>query len=243
MRFAAISSEFSPSGKILYPFPPLLFIVRLLQCLFRNLVILHKQFRHSADLVLLGRFAARSSIRLNEYNNFSEYRSPSGVKTSAFSFPVLFSGSVTRIPSFFSSLKSHGSPSAAEADTNHRSAFAYRIRIRGWCKAPASGYSSHCYSFAHIEYTPRQRMILCVDLIVKFLYFIFHNLPHSIPFGTEWSIRQDFEIVNLYFAPRYQTDMLQCTNSDFHGFSTNRQNNNHRLPGAVPGICIPSGFL
>mgnify|MGYP000404694071 FL=1 len=35
-----------------------------------------------------------------------------------------------------------------------------------------------------------------VDLIVKFLYFIFHNLPHSIPFGTEWSIRQDFEIVN-----------------------------------------------
>ena len=41
---------------------------------------------------------------------------------------------------------------------------------------------------------------------------------------------------------RYQTDMLQCTNSDFHGFSTNRHTQSSSSRSG-PGICIPSGFL
>ena len=69
----------------------------------------------------------------------------------------------------------------------------------------------HCDGVKHQHTVIAHIVILCphrvyttaaddrlVDLIVKFLYFIFHNLPHSIPFGTERSIRQDFEIVNLY---------------------------------------------
>ena len=71
-----------------------------------------------------------------------------------------------------------------------------------------------------------------VDLIVKFLYFIFHNLPHSIPFGTEWSIRQDFEIVNLYSLRDIKPicyNVRIVISMVFQLIGTH----NHRLPGAV----------
>ena len=71
-----------------------------------------------------------------------------------------------------------------------------------------------------------------VDLIVKFLYFIFHNLPHSIPFGTERSIRQDFEIVNLYSLRDIKPicyNVRIVISMVFQLIGTH----NHRLPGAV----------
>lgn len=197
MRFAAISSGIFSVRKNSVSVPALLFIVRLLQCLFQNLVILHKQFRHSADLVLSQTVSPPVlPSGLTNIIIFPNTVRPPASKQAPFpsrcSFPDPLQESRP-----FSSLKSHGSPSAAEADTNHRSAFAYRIRIRGWCKHQHPVIAHIVILCPHRVYTTAADDRL-VDLIVKFLYFIFHNLPHSIPFGTERSIRQDFEIVNLY---------------------------------------------